>query len=406
MTRTQSVWHARAPAWPGHAPLQSGQVVEADVVVVGAGVCGAGAVHSLQEAGVRVVWLDAGSVAGEATGRNAGFILQGTAERYDRAVALMGRERARAVHSVSVDNHARMRAVIEALDLVQHCAYARRGSLQLAGGEREEAELRTSAEWLAADGFAAEVLGANELSEVLRAGGYQMAVFLPEDGQLDPVRFVRGVARHAVSKGVRLFEHSRVVALEAPTPGEVRVTVAGGGQVHASLALVCTNASAGGLVPWLADIVDPVRGQMLSTAPAPPDTFRIPIYADHGYDYWRQRDDGRIVLGGWRNLDPSAEVGHQDVLHDDIQGRMTRFLRSFPGLADLQVEHRWSGTMGFSRDGLPVVGPVPGLPGALAAVGFTGHGFGFGWLAGEALAGLVLEGVHPVAELFGSSRLR
>ena len=406
MSRSQSIWHVHAPDWPVRPPLTAAQRVEAEVVVIGAGVCGAGAVHSLHHAGVDVVWLDAGRVAGEATGRNAGFILQGTAERYDRAVALMGRVRARAVHGVSVDNHARMRAVIQELGLVEHCGYARRGSLQLAGGPLEEDELRTSARWLAADGFAAEILDESQLPDSLRAAGYRMAVLLPEDGELDPVRFVRGVARHAVDRGVRLFEDSPVVDLVAPTPGEVRVRTQSGGEVRAQLALVCTNARAGGLVPWLSDIVEPVRGQMLSTEPAPPHTFPIPIYADHGYDYWRQRDDGRIVLGGWRNLDPGAEVGHQDLLHEGIQERMTRFVRSFPGLADLRIEHRWSGTMGFSRDGLPVVGPVPGLPGALAAVGFTGHGFGFAWLAGESLAGLVVDGRHLVAELLGSGRLR
>jgi hypothetical protein len=43
-----------------------------------------------------------------------------------------------------------------------------------------------------------------------------------------------------------------------------------------------------------------------------------------------------------------------------------------------------------------MVGPVPDAAGALAGVGFTGHGFGFGFLAGKALAVQTLEGVHPV----------
>jgi glycine/D-amino acid oxidase-like deaminating enzyme len=54
--------------------------IEADVLVVGAGVCGAGVALTLAESGVDVAWVDAGRVASEATGRNAGFILQGTAE--------------------------------------------------------------------------------------------------------------------------------------------------------------------------------------------------------------------------------------------------------------------------------------------------------------------------------------
>jgi glycine/D-amino acid oxidase-like deaminating enzyme len=51
-----------------------------------------------------------------------------------------------------------------------------------------------------------------------------------------------------------------------------------------------------------------------------------------------------------------------------------------------------------------MVGPAPGAPGALVAAGFTGHGFGFAWLAGEALATLVTEGQHPVSDTFSPRR--
>jgi glycine/D-amino acid oxidase-like deaminating enzyme len=83
---------------------------------------------------------------------------------------------------------------------------------------------------------------------------------------------------------------------------------------------------------------------------------------------------------------------------------MTAFLHRFPPLRDVEVTHRWSGTMGFSRDGLPIVGAVPGMPGALAAAGFTGHGFGFAWLAGRALAEMLVEGRSGFADLFTSRR--
>lgn len=62
--------------------------------------------------------------------------------------------------------------------------------------------------------------------------------------------------------------------------------------------------------------------------------------------------------------------------------------------------------MGFSRDGLPMVGAVPGSPGALVAAGFTGHGFGFAWVCGRAIAEMVTAGRSDVAELFPARRFR
>jgi glycine/D-amino acid oxidase-like deaminating enzyme len=383
------------------APALSGSV-EADVVVVGAGLCGASAALALGEAGVRTVWLEAAGVSWGASGRNAGFILQGTAERYNRAVAVMGRERARRVHEASRANHRAMADTLTRLGIA--CGYMQRGCLQLAGSEGEEAELLESADMMRADGFGAAVREGGALPECFREAGFRVGIHIPDDGELDPARFVRGVAAAAVASGVQLFERSPVVELSAPSPGDVHARTPDG-EVRASIVLVCTNAAAGRLLPFFADKVDPVRGQMLATAPAPP-LFPCPVYADHGFDYWRQDEYGRIALGGWRNLDPDGEVGMDEALHPLIQERMTAFLHRFPALRDVPVTHRWSGTMGFSRDGLPLVGAVPGLPGALAAAGFTGHGFGFAFLAGRALVELALEGRSDFAETFSPRRFR
>jgi glycine/D-amino acid oxidase-like deaminating enzyme len=42
--------------------------------------------------------------------------------------------------------------------------------------------------------------------------------------------------------------------------------------------------------------------------------------------------------------------------------------------------------MAFTADNLPAVGAVPGLPGAVFAAGFSGHGMALGFAAGRHLA--------------------
>jgi len=372
-----------------------------DVAVVGAGLCGSAATLALAKAGVNVMLVEGNRVAGRATGRNAGFILQGTAERYNRAIAVMGRDRARVIHEWSLVNHDRMASVIaeEQID----CDYKRGGSLQLAGSPEEEAELVESATLLKDDGFDARVVKSQDLGDIYEQAGFHMGVMLPQDGELHPARFVRGAVIAAQRYGATVVENTMVTSMDASSLGDVRLHTQNG-EIRCQIVLVCTNARIAQLLPWYADKVDPVRGQMLATAPAK-RVFEWPIYADHGFDYWRQDPCGRVILGGWRNLDPQAEVGFNDALHPQIQQNMTDFIHRFDALKDIPITHRWSGIMGFSKDGLPMVGPAPGASGALAAAGFTGHGFGFAWLAGEALANVVLDGQHPFIEHVSPKRM-
>ncbi|CAA9244058.1 MAG: hypothetical protein AVDCRST_MAG93-1452, partial [uncultured Chloroflexia bacterium] len=57
----------------------------------------------------------------------------------------------------------------------------------------------------------------------------------------------------------------------------------------------------------------------------------------------------------------------------------------------------WAGIMGFSRDALPFIGPVPPNDGLFVASGFTGHGMPFGLRAGKALAEALTTGRVPAA---------
>ena len=119
----------------------------------------------------------------------------------------------------------------------------------------------------------------------------------------------------------------------------------------------------------------PRRGQMLVTAPVPRTIAGHPTYAHWGYRYWRQTADGRLLIGGWRDLDPDGEVGTDDKVTDRIQ----RGIES--GLAELvpegvAIERRWAGTMGFARDGRPLCGWLDAEHHLAIAAGWTGHGMG------------------------------
>jgi glycine/D-amino acid oxidase-like deaminating enzyme len=155
--------------------------------------------------------------------------------------------------------------------------------------------------------------------------------------------------------------------------------------VRARSLVIASNAWAPRLVPALEPLIVPRRGQMLSTAPLETRLDPRPVYANYGYQYWRQLEDGRLVIGGWRNTAFDIETGYETEPTPPIQARIEEGLRELvPGGA--AVEHRWAGTMAFARDGRPLVGWLDAAHHLAICAGYTGHGLGMAAACTEDLA--------------------
>lgn len=378
MASVPSLWLSR-----GHTPES------VETVVVGAGIVGLSTAYWLTRSGHRPLVLDADGVATHASGRNAGFLMTGTAQPYTSLVRAVGEEASRRLWELSSENRELLRG--ELLDSGRvDCEFTPEGSwiAALADHPEQETELRESGERLAALGLE---LQWREAAEVHRASGSVRlggALFQPRDGGLDPARLSRGIARLVAEAGGQVRTGVRVRSLE-PQDGRVRL-VTDCGHILAERVVLCLNAYAPSLLPHLVGEVWPVRGQMFATAPGIRDLSGV-WYVNDGYEYLRQLPDGTLVLGGCRWVARESEVGFEETPTAKIQGALEAFLReAFPRFVDRSIRHRWAGIMAFTSDGFPRTGEVPGVPGAVYAAGFNGHGMSLGFATGRWLAGRAL----------------
>ena len=395
--RPESLW------WAGTVrpfPVLEGEL-DVDVLIVGGGIAGLTLAWTLAEQDCVTGLLDAGLLAGEASGRNAGFLMAAAAEPYEETIALWGRAGARAMLETGRRSHQRIRQLVETLGL--ECEYRVRGSLRLACSDDEAADFRASLASLAADGFPMEEWDAARAAPLSRTRRFNAGFFTAEDAELQPVQFLHGLAHAALGRGVRLFERSPVLGAawragrwEARTPA---------GLVRARTLVLATNAYAPRLCEPLARLIAPRRGQMLSTAPLEREVAPCPTYANWGYQYWRQTQDGRLVIGGWRDLDLDGETGFETRLTPRIQAAIEQGLRDLvpEGAA---IEHRWAGTMGFARDGRPLVGWLDAAHHLAVCAGFTGHGLGLAAACTQDLAELLSFRPAPGIATFEPGRFK
>jgi gamma-glutamylputrescine oxidase len=354
--------------------------VEVEACVIGAGVGGLSCARRLAAHGIETLVLERDTVAGGASGRNGGFLIAGLAPFHNDAIELWGREYAARVYARTLEVQDEMYAL--AAELGVGDAVRRVGSLRVSASEDEAEHVRRHVAALEEDGFPAQLLERDELPSALRRSAWN-ACLTDNDGSLHPARWIRALAADAERAGVRIHEGS---AVGAPIEGtDLKLERA---SVRARHVIVAADGWLPSLVPPYAGRVRARRLHMVATEPLPERIVDQLVYARWGYEYFQQRPDGRILAGGFGDLD--GDASYTDIPDGDprIWDRIERWLREEIGV-DAPITHRWTGTVGYSEERRPFAGPVPERPGLWVAGGYSGTGNVPGFLAGREVADMI-----------------
>ena len=328
-----------------------------------------------------VVVLDARGVAGGATGRNGGHLWPNPASDFEAATVA---ELLAFIEREAVD-----------CDLTRGGAAAFERSKPETGVEYHDAP--DDPEAVGAEEEWGEVVQWDETAcgTRVQTDAFVGAAHYEKAWQFFPAKVAAALLRKSRAT---LCTPVRVLAIEdaaADDPWQ-RIRWASGqdgepststGVLRARRVVVATNGWAAELVPELKGHLYATRNSVIMTAPLPStEQWGIGAWSvdsDIGARelYAIRRPDGRVCLGGARALEPGAAVGNSDdSSSSELVGAYLRdFLpRTFPALrgadGSVPIEAEWSGVLGFTTDGKPVVGPLPGRPELIVAAGFCGHG--------------------------------
>jgi glycine/D-amino acid oxidase-like deaminating enzyme len=199
-------------------------------------------------------------------------------------------------------------------------------------------------------------------------------------------------------------------SLSATPDGQWQISTPRGTITARKIALA-TNAYTSHLLPDFADLIVPCRGQMSALLPLPSISGPNRLHTSMGFegdgldDYLIQRPTekgGHLMFGGGRTFNKSIGVTDDSTFDETTAAYLRRELVEAFELpeqgesygnekVEMQAVAQWTGVMGFSRDEVPWVGPVPGKEGVFVAAGYTGHGMPNTWLSGKAVAEMVGE---------------
>ena len=390
--QTTSLWHATVGDL-ARSPLTAD--ARADVCVVGAGIAGMMTAYLLTKAGRRVIVLDDGPIGGGETGRTTAHLSDALDDRYTELERLHGADGAR----LAASSH---RAAIQRIaEIVQTeaigCDFA----------------------WVDGYLFPSRSTDANglwnEMEAARRAG---VAVEMAEDPPHDPfgtgacLRFLRqarvhslklldGLARAIERDGGRIHTGTHVKAVHGGAP--VRIETDSEATVLASACVVATNS--------------PITDYVVThTKQAPYRTFaiaaRVPKGAVPDALYWEDADPYIYIRVQPGESNDWVIVGGEDYKtgqKDDDADRLDRLVawtrERFPAVES--IDHRWSGQVMETSDGLAFIGPNPdGAENVYIVTGDSGHGMTHGTVGGMLLSDMILGRANEWSALYDPKRVR
>jgi glycine/D-amino acid oxidase-like deaminating enzyme len=372
---------------------------DVDVCIVGGGVGGLATAWQLAERGARPLVLEGRQVASGASGRNGGFFIAGTAPMYNDARRLFGADLAWRLQAATLAAQQEVYALAQTVGAAS--TFRRTGMLRLAVDEHEAEHVREHVRDLHADGFPGELVPTQRLPAAIRRPG-RIGLFTAHDGAVHPARWLRALARFLEGRGVRIHEDTPVAAPVGERDGDGLLLRTPGGRVRARRVIVAADGALGALVPAYSGRVRPVRLHMVATAPVEEEVLPYPIYAREGFEYAQQLPDGRIALGGFRDIDAGAYTDVEEP-NLDVVTRLERYLAEDLGVV-VPVTHRWVGIVGYTDDERPFAGHVPGEPGLFVLGGYCGTGNVNAFVAGRIVADLATSGQSPDEDLFDAAR--
>jgi glycine/D-amino acid oxidase-like deaminating enzyme len=380
--RSHGLWEVTAPPAPPTGKLD--RDLAAEVVIVGAGFTGCSAALELAQRGVRTIVLEQHEIGFGGSGRNVGLVNAGMWVMPDELPRVLGEEYGERLLKQLGEAPS---AVFDLIDrFAIECEATRKGTLQCAVGDRGLRAIFERARQWQARGADVVVLDAKETARLVGTSLYKGALLDRRAGTIQPLAYVRGLARAAIDRGASIFTNTAALRREA-VQGGWKVSTANG-SVTARCVLLTTDVYSSGLAVAIKNEQVRLPYFQLATAPLSEDVRRSILPEGHGawdtkqiLSSFRLDRAGRLIFGS---------VGALRGAGTDIHRAWSRreITRLFPQLADITFEHGWFGMIGMTAEALPRLHVHD--RGVFSISGYNGRGIAPGTVLGRDLARLAI----------------
>ena len=291
----------------------------------------------------------------------------------------------------------------------QATGFVQPGSLSLATNESRFEELKRGASMARVFGLEVDVISAKEAQEkwpLINIDDVVGAVFLPEDGAVNPIDVTQALAKGAKQGGAKIFEETKVTDIHTKN-GRVTGVATDRGDIKAEIIVNCAGMWArelglkvGANVPLHAAehfyiVTDNMDGM----------TQGLPVLRDVDNCAYYKEDAGKLLLGAF---EPTAKPWGMDGIPDDFsftqlpddfdhfEPVLEAAMKRLPALENVGIRLFFNGPESFTPDDRYLLGPTPEVENFYVAAGFNSIGIQSAGGAGKVLADWIVNKRPPM----------
>jgi 4-methylaminobutanoate oxidase (formaldehyde-forming) len=368
----------------------------ARVVIVGGGIAGCSVAYHLVKLGWKdVLLLERGRLTCGTTWHAAGLI---TTLRASQTLTELGRYTGTLFESLAHETG-------------QDTGYRRFGSMLVARTEPRWEEIRRMSALGALYGIESHPVSpaeAKKLHPLIDEGAIVGGIYVPKDGQANPVDATQALAIGARRGGAKIIEGVSVEKLEVEH-GRIAAVMTSQGRVECEVAVVCAGL-------WTRDLCRTVgvpvplyaaEHMYVVTETSPRITSGLPILRDPDGTVYIKQDAGKLLTGCFEPHAKPISVGRlpldQQFIHlpedwDHFEEPYARAAELVPLLSELGIVHFMNGPESFTPDNKFILGESPQVKRLFVAAGFNSGGVLSSAGVGKAIAEWVVEG-NPTLDL-------
>lgn len=391
-------WPLTLPDPPVYPSLE--EDITCDVVIIGGGASGAQCANNLIESGLDVVLVEKRKIGAGSTCVNTALLQYLGDKMLYELVNSFGEEAAiqhtklceEAIRDIESDSRS--------MDIDPE--FKRRDSLYYASDQAGAEKLQKEFTYLSKHGFSADLLTKSEISERYPFKK-ESALYIYNDGELNPFKYNHGLLLTAHQKGVRIYEETRVSG-QSLNKDMATFYTNKGYSIKARFAIIAAGYEGLDFKKEKNSILTSSYAVVTNPVDSFPGWYNQTLILETArpYIYMRTTFDNRIIIGG---LDESTMYPEErdSKIPNKKEKLIEEFNKLFPSI-EVKPEYYLGAFYGGMNDGLPIIGEYEEFPNCYFLFAYGDNGLVYSSAMAKIITDVIVKGSHPALKLYHPAR--